>query len=187
MGRPDPLARSLPRHATLIQSHHSALPRQRLVVKKGRFCQGGGLGVGFGGLAVMNAIVSNATTIMVDLPSVVDAAKLQMKQLGLDHFVTTHHINTSHSDTCFISNYAFTELSRDLQDDYVDQFIRHANRGVILSNAAVFANHMLSRDNNQIIELLAQHGAHANANNNSEILCPSDRFHGNSLMHWMNG
>ena len=161
-----------------------------LWLKKEGFVKQGGsvieLGVGFGGLAAMNAIVSNATTIMVDLPSVVDAARLQMKQLGLDHFVATHHTDTSSRDTCFISNYAFTELSRDLQDDYADQFIRHANRGVILSNAAVFADHMLSRNNNQIIELLAQHGAHANADNNSEILCPSDRFHGNSLIHWMN-
>jgi hypothetical protein len=145
------------------------------------------IGVGFGGLAAMNAIVSNATTIMIDLPPVAVAAMLQMRELGLGNFASNDQSKATAGDVCFISNYAFTELSREMQDAYVDEFIRHANRGVILSNAAVFADHMLSRDNNQIIELLDQHGAHAKVEKNSEILCPSDRFHGNLLMHWMNG
>jgi hypothetical protein len=162
-----------------------------LWLKKEGFVKEGGtvveIGVGFGGLAAMNAIVSNATTIMIDLPPVAKAAMLQMRELGLGNFASNDQSKATAGDVCFISNYAFTELSREMQDAYVDEFIRHANRGVILSNAAVFADHMLSRDNNQIIELLDQHGAHAKVEKNSEILCPSDRFHGNSLMHWMNG
>jgi hypothetical protein len=162
-----------------------------LWLKKEGFVKEGGtvveIGVGFGGLAAMNAIVSNATTIMIDLPPVAVAAMLQMRELGLGNFASNDQSKATAGDVCFISNYAFTELSREMQDAYVDEFIRHADRGVILSNASVFADHMRSRDNNQIIELLSKHGAHAKVEKNSEILCPSDRFHGNSLMHWMNG
>jgi hypothetical protein len=162
-----------------------------LWLKKEGFVKEGGtvveIGVGFGGLAAMNAIVSNATTIMIDLPPVAVAAMLQMRELGLGNFASNDQSKATAGDVCFISNYAFTELSREMQDVYADKFIRYADRGVILSNASVFADHMRSRDNNQIIELLSKHGAHAKVEKNSEILCPSDRFHGNSLMHWMNG
>jgi hypothetical protein len=162
-----------------------------LWLKKEGFVKEGGtvveIGVGFGGLAAMNAIVSNATTIMIDLPPVAKAAMLQMRELGLGNFASNDQSKATAGDVCFISNYAFTELSREMQDAYVDVFIRHAERGVILSNASVFAQHMRSRDNNQIIELVSKLGAHAKVEKNSEILCPSDRFHGNSLMHWMNG
>ena len=159
-----------------------------LWLKKEGFVKEGGtvveIGVGFGGLAAMNAIVSNATTIMIDLPPVAEAAMLQMKELGLGNFASIDHSKATASDVCFISNYAFTELSREMQDAYADQFIRHADRGVILSNAAVFAGHMRSRNNNQIIELLSKHGIHAKAESESSILCTSDRHHGNVIVGW---
>jgi hypothetical protein len=142
------------------------------------------IGVGFGGLAAMNAIVSNATTIMIDLPPVAEAAILQMNELGLRDFASIDHSKATAGDVCFISNYAFTELSREMQDTYADQFIHHADRGVILSNAAVFADHMQSRDNNQIIELLSKHGIMAKEESCSTILCGSDRYHGNVIVGW---
>lgn len=142
------------------------------------------IGVGFGGLAAMNAIVSNATTIMIDLPPVAQAAMLQLNELGLGKFASIDHAKAAAGDVCFISNYAFTELSRDMQDTYADKFIRHADRGVILSNAAVFAGHMQSRDNAQIVELLAKHGIVAYEDKISNILCPSDRQHGNVIVGW---
>ena len=159
-----------------------------LWLKKEGFVKQGGsvieLGVGFGGLAAMNAIVSNATTIMIDLPPVAEAAMLQMKELGLGNFASIDYSKATASDVCFISNYAFTELSPEMQDAYADQFIRHADRGVILSNAAVFAGHMRSRNNNQIIELLSKHGIHAKAESERSILCTSDRHHGNVIVGW---
>lgn len=162
-----------------------------LWLKKEGFVKEGGtvveVGVGFGGLAAMNAIVSNATTIMIDLPPVAEAAMLQMNELSLGKFASTDHTEAAAGDACFISNYAFTELSREMQDTYADQFIRHADRGVILSNTAVFAVHMKSRNNDQIVELLAKHGIHAKTGNNSAILCPSDRQHGNALVCWKRG
>lgn len=159
-----------------------------LWLKKEGFVKEGGtvieIGVGFGGLAAMNAIVSNATTIMIDLPPVAQAAMLQLNELGLGKFASIDHAKAAAGDVCFISNYAFTELSRDMQDTYADKFIRHADRGVILSNAAVFAGHMQSRDNAQIVELLVKHGIVAKEDKISNILCPSDRQHGNVIVGW---
>jgi hypothetical protein len=159
-----------------------------LWLKREGFVREGGtvveIGVGFGGLAAMNSIVSRATTIMIDLPPVIDAAMLQMNELGLGKFASIDHVKAADQDACFISNYAFTELSRELQDKYADQFIRHSNRGVILSNASVFAGHMQSRNNDQIVELLAKHGIVAKEDIISNILCPSDRQHGNSILRW---
>ena len=159
-----------------------------LWLKKEGFVKEGGtvveIGVGFGGLAAMNAIVSNATTIMIDLPPVAVAAMLQMRELGLGNFASNDQSKATAGDVCFISNYAFTELSREMQDAYVDEFIRHADRGVILSNAAVFAQHMRSRDNNQIIELLTAHGINAKLESSSTVLCQSDIRFGNALVLW---
>lgn len=162
-----------------------------LWLKREGFVKEGGtvveIGVGFGGLAAMNAIVSRATTIMIDLPPVIDAAMLQMNELGLGKFASIDHAKAADHDACFISNYAFTELSRDMQDTYADQFIRHSHRGVILSNASVFAGHMQSRNNDQIVELLAIHGIVAKEDIISNILCPSDRKHGNVIVWWKRG
>jgi hypothetical protein len=159
-----------------------------LWLKKEGFVKEGGtvveIGVGFGGLAAMNAIVSNATTIMIDLPPVAVAAMLQMRELGLGNFASNDQSKATAGDVCFISNYAFTELSREMQDAYVDEFIRHADRGVILSNASVFADHMRSRDNNQIIELLTAHGINAKLESSSTVLCQSDIRFGNALVLW---
>ena len=159
-----------------------------LWLKKEGFVKKGGtvieLGVGFGGLAAMNAIVSNATTLMVDLSPVTLAAMRQMNELGLGGFAATDQGHVMTNDVCFISNYAFTELSRDSQDRYADQYIRHANYGVILSNADVFAKHMKSRNDDEIIELLGTYGIHANEDKISSILCQSDRHHGNVILAW---
>jgi hypothetical protein len=159
-----------------------------LWLKKEGFVKEGGtvveIGVGFGGLAAMNAIVSNATTIMIDLPPVAVAAMLQMRELGLGNFASNDQSKATAGDVCFISNYAFTELSREMQDVYADKFIRYADRGVILSNAAVFADHMRSRDNNQIIELLTAHGINAKLESSSTVLCQSDIRFGNALVLW---
>jgi hypothetical protein len=159
-----------------------------LWLKKEGFVKEGGtvieIGVGFGGLAAMNAIVSNATTLMIDLPPVAKAAMRQMHDLGLSHHAEIHDGNIHDSDFCVISNYAFTELSRELQDAYVDKFIRHADRGVILSNAAVFSDHMKSRNNDQIIDLLESHNLPARISTNHPILCQSDFRFGNALVLW---
>jgi hypothetical protein len=159
-----------------------------LWLKKEGFVKEGGtvveIGVGFGGLAAMNAIVSNATTIMIDLPPVAEAAMLQMKELGLGNFASIDHSKATASDVCFISNYAFTELSREMQDAYADQFIRHADRGVILSNAAVFSNKIDGRNDNEIIDLLRTMNIQSEKDHHASVLCPADNYCKVCLIRW---
>lgn len=159
-----------------------------LWLKKEGFVTEGGtvveIGVGFGGLAAMNAIVSNATTIMIDLPPVVEAAMLQMRELGLANFASIDLSKATASDVCFISNYAFTELTREMQDAYADQFIRHADRGAMLSNAAIFAGQIDGRNNDEIIDLLRTMNIHSEKDYHASVLCPADNYCKVCLIRW---
>jgi hypothetical protein len=155
--------------------------------KKGFVKEGGTvveIGVGFGGLAAMNALVSKATTLMVDLEPVAKAAMRQMHDLGFSHHVAIHDGKIHHSDFCVISNYAFTELSSELQDAYVDKFIRHADRGVILSNAAVFAQNIQGRNDDQITDLLRTVNIDSVKDYQASILCSADHTCKVCLIRW---
>ena len=155
--------------------------------QKGYVKEGGTIieiGVGYGGLAAMNALVSKATTIMVDLDPVTKTAMQCMKDLGLGEYATTDYRKATEGKACFVSNYAFTELSRELQDAYASEWIQNTECGVILSNAAVFSDHMHSRNNKEIIEMLGTHGIEARVETRDHILCKSDHQHGNALVIW---
>ena len=159
-----------------------------LWLKKEGFVKEGGkvaeIGVGFGGLAAMNALVSNATTIMVDLEPVAKAAMRQMHDLGLSHHGELHDGNIHDSDFCVISNYAFTELSRELQDAYVDKIIRHADRGVILSNAGVFAEMIRGRNDDEITDLLNTMNIPSEKDYQASVLCPADHYCKVCIIRW---
>jgi hypothetical protein len=159
-----------------------------LWLKKEGFVKEGGtvveIGVGFGGLAAMNAIVSNATTIMIDLPPVAVAAMLQMRELGLGNFASNDQSKATAGDVCFISNYAFTELSREMQDVYADKFIRYADRGVILSNASVFAGCIKGRIDDEIRELLRSLNIKSESDYQDTILCHADVLCKVCLIRW---
>ena len=142
------------------------------------------IGVGYGGLAAMNALVSKATTLMVDLPPVTDAAMRQMQEIGLSDFATIDIDRASTGDICFISNYAFTELSREMQDVYVDKLIRHTDRGVILSNAAVFADCIKGRNDDEICDLLRTLNIHCEKTHRNPILGHADIFCEVCLIRW---
>lgn len=140
------------------------------------------LGVGFGGLAAMNALVSKASTVMVDLPEVESAARIMMGDNALDAYVLPK--DTPLNDACFISNYAFTELSTELQNHYSNEIIQIAARGAILSNAKVFSAHIGGRDDDELIASLLAIGIRAIAERDVTILGPADQSCGISLIHW---
>ena len=140
------------------------------------------VGVGFGGLAAMMAAVSEVGTHLVDLPDVERAAKLQMKELGLEDFVASKV--SPGEGFCFVSNYAFTELNRDLQDEYVERYARHAESGVIASNARIFSEGIGGRSNEKLVRRLHDAGLDARIVADSPMLGPSDRMCGNVLIWW---
>ncbi|MCF7674023.1 MAG: hypothetical protein K9M97_01670 [Akkermansiaceae bacterium] len=139
------------------------------------------IGVGFGGLAAMNALVSKAATLLVDLPEVATAAALMMGENGLGAYVMAA---APVVDYCLISNYAFTEMSEALQSEYFERYIRGAERGAIISNAAVFAKGIGGRTDEDLVAWFRAEGVPAVADRNCEILGPADHLCGVTLIRW---
>lgn len=87
-------------------AHALWLGQQELVKPGGLVVE---IGIGFGGLAAANALVSQAKTVCFDLPEVMRAASLMMRENRLDAYLA--NLKDKNVDFCLISNYAFTELS----------------------------------------------------------------------------
>jgi len=96
------------------------------------------IGVGYGGQCrVINALFRPAAYCLIDIHPA-----LTLAQRYLDHFAlpttltysTMNELPERHDDLV-ISNYAFTELPRHVQDVYLRKVIRHARRGYISYNA----------------------------------------------------
>ena len=162
-------------------AHALWLRREGLVKEHGRIIE---IGVGFGGLAAMNAGVSNATTLLVDLPQVEQTAMRMLQELGIGEFCRTHAQAEGFDDYCVVSNYAFTELSADLQGEYFERYIRHAARGVIISNANVFAGVIGGRGDEELLAWFQNEGLPATLERTCEILGPADRLCKVGLIRW---
>jgi putative sugar O-methyltransferase len=99
-----------------------------------RICE---IGVGYGGLCRMiNSYFQVETYALIDLKPV-----LMLAQKYLDHYVlnTTLSYKTMYelpkdSYDLVISNYAFTELRREIQDIYLEKIILSSTRGYITYN-----------------------------------------------------
>lgn len=142
------------------------------------------IGVGFGGLASMNAIVSHAHTTMVDLPQVESLAKRMMTDLGLGDDCSRCNAPPPTADRCFISNYAFTELSAQAQDEYLEKWIRPASKGVIISNAAMFSKSIGGRSDADLLSMLRSAGIQAKSTKSSDLFSPADFLCDVTLIHW---
>lgn len=99
-----------------------------------RICE---IGVGYGGQArIISTFCNPSSYTLVDL-----RAALALAQRYLDNFplLTTLAFATSNelaleTFDLVISNYAFTELRREVQDVYMSKIIRRAKRGYITWN-----------------------------------------------------
>ncbi|MCW1885150.1 hypothetical protein OKA04_10460 [Luteolibacter flavescens] len=142
------------------------------------------IGVGYGGLAAMNAIVSGARTTLADLPPVTEAAMKMLGENGLAEFATPATDSGPDGDYCVISNYAFTELTGELQDHYIGRYLRASTSGMIVSNANVFARSIGGRDDNALVAALHAAGIPARLDPASDLLGPSDHLGGVTLITW---
>lgn len=140
------------------------------------------IGVGFGGLAAANALVSDARSVFVDLPSVCGVARMMMGEIGLSDWCLSEFELSG--DYCLVSNYAFSELRADVQDMYFERYIRAAPRGAILSNAAMFASGIGGRTDDELVEWFRGEGVPAVADGDLDIFSPADRACGVKLIHW---
>lgn len=142
------------------------------------------VGVGFGGLAAMNAVVSGASTRMVDLPQVEAAARRMMEECGLGRFCVADEAGIDPGNCCLVSNYAFTELAREIQDGYLEKHLKRAGRGVIVSNAGVFAATIGGRSDGELLAMLRDAGLPAEIDRTAELLGPADHFCKVAILHW---
>jgi hypothetical protein len=142
------------------------------------------IGVGFGGLVAMNALVSGATTTLVDLPQVEQAAARMLTDTGLAAFAEPSEPFDPTSIQLAISNYAFTELNKDLQEAYLEKYLRHAEHGLILSNAGVFADMIGGRSDEELVAWLRSTGIPATIERENELLSSIDALCGVRLIHW---
>jgi len=143
------------------------------------------IGVGYGGLAAMNAIVSNARTTLVDLPQVERAAMEMLTEIDLGECAMPSSTAPEIAAIdCVISNYAFTELSAEFQDLMMVKYFAGARRGMILSNAKSFSQQIGGRSDNEILVALSNHGIEAKCHHQHPLLSSSDLACGSSLITW---
>jgi len=140
------------------------------------------IGVGFGGLAAMNRIVSVAGTVAVDLPQVEGLAARMLGEVGLGGCLLEKKI--PEGPFTFVSNYAFTELSARVQDIYFEKWIRHSRHGLIVSNANIFSRSIGGRDDTALLELLESAGFEVTIRKDADFLCRSDHVCDVSVFTW---
>jgi hypothetical protein len=142
------------------------------------------IGVGFGGLAAMNAWVNRAETLLVDLPDVAKAAERMLRSHHIDGCQMAGDGDTPPSGHWVISNYAFTELSKPWQDRYLEQYLRQSAHGMILSNAGVFGARIEGRDDASLVSWLRDAGLPAVLDDAATLLSPGDALCGVRMIRW---
>lgn len=177
LGTPYPMAPTSLRYL----SHALWLRNEGMIGEKAHVAE---IGVGYGGLVAMNALVSQSHTRIVDLPDVQRAAMTMLAENSLAHAAAPAVAESPAMFDCVISNYAFTELSTAWQDRMLKEFIAGSRHGMILSNAEVFSQQIGGRSNEEILAALAQHGIEATCHTDHPLLSPSDRACGSALIRW---
>lgn len=119
------------RYAHVAKELESYFPRQ----VNGRIAE---IGVGFGGQASILLKNHNLTKYtMFDLPEVFNLVDSYLGKLNLTQKIEFSDIHKLASDTwdLVISNYAFSELPRNLQIKYVKKVLMKSNSGYMIMNS----------------------------------------------------
>jgi hypothetical protein len=107
-----------------------------------------------------------------------------LSDLGLGRFASTSSGDIPDPLPLVVSNYAFTELNKTMQDQYLEKYLRHARHGLIVSNANVFASGIGGRSDDEIVVWLRNSGIPAVMENDNDLLTPIDNLCRVSLIHW---
>jgi hypothetical protein len=103
------------------------------------------IGVGYGGqLKIIKDFYPNISYTLVDFPEVQALAGKFVSKFHKLHNVFFRDIKDTtpvEYDLC-ISNYAFAEINRDLQNFYAEHILKHSKRGYLVCN--IFGNRRLS-------------------------------------------
>ena len=124
------------------------------------------IGIGFGGQASLISLLDKPLSY---IPPVLELAQKFTKELdvpGNFTFIDGRNPKSSNPDLV-ISNYAFSELNRDVQDQYLKNVVLHSPRGYITWNnfsAETLGGHSLA----ELIRLIPNSQIHPEKPNTSE-------------------
>ncbi len=95
------------------------------------------VGGGYGGLARMvHAFFTPKSYTIVDLPEALALAKRYLEAYGITNVAYVSALEYGELPVdAFISNYALTELTKNVQDGYVDKLMKRAKSGYVTFNS----------------------------------------------------
>jgi putative sugar O-methyltransferase len=96
------------------------------------------IGAGYGGqYTVLRQYAKPKSYTIIDLPEVIKLQRKYIKRNKLDdielNFYSLHDLPVIRGDL-LISNYAFSECMKEVQDDYIQKIINNCKRGYIIHN-----------------------------------------------------
>jgi hypothetical protein len=94
------------------------------------------IGIGYGGQCkIINDYFQVRSYTLIDLPDVLALAKKYLLCHGMENtvFLTPQSVPEARYDLC-LSNYCFTEISREIQDYYAKNIISVSDKGYITCN-----------------------------------------------------
>lgn len=99
------------------------------------------IGGGYGGQGKIIKDIYDVDYYFIDLPEVNELAKMYLGKLGITGITFYDYINIVKQDyDLVISNHAFSELNRDIQDYYNDMIIKRSKKGFFTCNVALNGN-----------------------------------------------
>jgi len=94
------------------------------------------VGGGYGGQAqVISNLFDFSEYVIVDLPEPVTLIEKYLSTMGIENirYIPSNEVQEEYSDL-FISNFAFSECNRDVQDEYLEKYILNSSAGYMLLN-----------------------------------------------------
>ncbi len=113
------------------------------------------IGGGYGGqCAVLHQVFKFKSYTLVDLPDALKLAEKYLTTLGILNvkYISMESLPDMQYDIC-ISNYAFTECSKTIQDTYLNKALNTSKAGYITAN---FISHAFGVESYSIEELLSK-------------------------------
>ena len=94
------------------------------------------IGIGYGGqcLAIYQQNTFSSYSLY-DLPQVIQLARKYLKIFHTNHYqIIDGDISVENNYDLLISNYAFSEITRDLQEEYMSSIVSKSKRGYVIYN-----------------------------------------------------
>lgn len=120
------------------------------------------IGGGYGGQCkIISDVYAVSAYAIIDLDVVVPLIKRYLAALNVECYcvLTQSQVNNSKRYDLVISNYAFSELPKNLQRQYTDEILAHAQRGYITCNFDGLTTATSPYNRKEIINLLSKHHA----------------------------